>query len=130
LIGRMLYHPILWRVFGPARVPRRFIRFPVWMSLRPAQLKAAARETARMIPTALALRRRYSDLRVPVLIMAGQQDLLVMQHFHSTRLHRMLPGSELRLAGGAGHMVHHTVPDEVVAAIARAFEMSDRNMGC
>ena len=37
---------MLWRVFAPAKVPARFMRFPFWMSLRPSQLKAAARETA------------------------------------------------------------------------------------
>jgi pimeloyl-ACP methyl ester carboxylesterase len=36
------------------------------------------------------------------------------------RLHEAVPGSELRVVPGAGHMIHHTAPDEVMAAIESA----------
>ena len=36
---------------------------------------------------------------------------------HAARLREQIPGSELRLVPGAGHMVHHAVPDRVAEAV-------------
>jgi pimeloyl-ACP methyl ester carboxylesterase len=120
LLGRLMWPALLRRMFSPADVPRRFDRFPLWMSLRPMQLRAAAGESALMIPAALALRRRYRELTMPIVIMAGDEDRYVDARQQSARLHRELPQSELRLAPGAGHMVHHVAPGEVLAAIDSA----------
>lgn len=120
LIGRLIWPLMLRRIFAPAPVPARFARFPVWMALRPAQLRASAGETALMIPSALVLRHRYGELTLPVVIMAGADDRHVDVGRQSARLHRELPQSDLRLAPGVGHMVHHSVPRQVLAAIDAA----------
>ncbi len=39
---------------------------------------------------------------------------------HSARLAELIPGANLTVLENVGHMPHHTVPDEVVAAIDRA----------
>jgi pimeloyl-ACP methyl ester carboxylesterase len=117
LIGRMIWPAMLRRLFSPAPVPDAFRQFPVWMGLRPSQLRASAAETALMIPTAAALRGRYRELTMPVMLMDGAGDRHVDAHVHSEQLHRELPGSELWLVPGTGHMVHHSGPDEVMAAI-------------
>jgi pimeloyl-ACP methyl ester carboxylesterase len=49
--------------------------------------------------------------------MAGAKDRYADPHRHSVRLHRALPQSELKLISGAGHMIHHTAPRQVMAAI-------------
>jgi pimeloyl-ACP methyl ester carboxylesterase len=117
LVGRLIWPLMLKRIFSPAPVPEHFRDFPVWMGLRPSQLRASAVETALMIPTAMALTARYRELKMPVMIMDGADDRHLDAHLHSGGLHRELPGSELWLVPGAGHMVHHNVPDAVVAAI-------------
>jgi pimeloyl-ACP methyl ester carboxylesterase len=117
IIGRALWPVLLKRVFAPTPVPPQFREFPVWMSLRPSQLKASATETALMIPTAMQLARRYRALSMPVMIMDGADDRLLDAKLHSGGLHREVAHSELWLVPGAGHMVHYNVPDEVVAAI-------------
>jgi pimeloyl-ACP methyl ester carboxylesterase len=66
------------------------------------------------------MQREYRDIRVPVVIMAGTDDRYVNTGWNSVRLHRELRGSELTLAPGVGHMVHHIVPEEVMAAIDAA----------
>jgi pimeloyl-ACP methyl ester carboxylesterase len=71
-----------------------------------------------MIPAAHRLARRYRDLRVPTLIMAGQQDHLVTANHHSARLHKELPGSVLRIIPRGSHMVHHEVPDLIATALS------------
>ena len=117
LIGRLIWPLMLKRIFSPTPVPQHFRDFPAWMGLRPSQLRASAEETAMMIPTALALAAHHRELRMPVMIMDGADDRLLDAQLHSGGLHRELPQSDLWLVPGAGHMVHHSVPDEVLAAI-------------
>jgi pimeloyl-ACP methyl ester carboxylesterase len=52
-----------------------------------------------------------------VTIMAGSEDQVVDVGRHSIRLHEQIPHSELRLVPGAGHMVHHAVPEQVAEVI-------------
>jgi pimeloyl-ACP methyl ester carboxylesterase len=126
LIGRLMWPVMRKRIFAPAEPPVRFSAFPLWMTLRPSQLRASAAESALMIPAAMALRRRYHELEMPLVIMAGADDRYVKADTHSVRLHRELPRSELHLVPGAGHMVHHAVPEQVMQAIDSAEKASLR----
>jgi pimeloyl-ACP methyl ester carboxylesterase len=65
LIGRLMWPGMLKLMFGPAPVPPYFARFPVWMALRPSQLRASAEEAAALIPSVMALQRRYAELAAP-----------------------------------------------------------------
>lgn len=117
LLGRAMWPALMRRMFGPAPVTEEFSRYPVWMSLRPSQIRASAAETAMMIPAAFTLRNRYRELAMPVTIMAGADDRHVNAHWHSERLHDAIPHSYLSMTQGAGHMLHHVAPHEVIAAI-------------
>lgn len=117
LLGRLIWPGLLRTIFGPPPTPPRFKgQFPVWMALRPSQLRASAAESALMIPWAIKLRRRYHEIKMPVVIMAGSKDRFVSAK-HSARLHAAVPQSDFRLAPGMGHMVHHEAPREVRQAI-------------
>lgn len=120
LIGRLLWPGKLKLMFSPAPVPRYFGSFPVWMTLRPSQLRASAEEAALMIPAALALQRKYAELATPAVIVAGAQDRYVDHRRHSVALHARVPGSELLLSPRAGHMVHHVDPHRTLQAIEAA----------
>jgi pimeloyl-ACP methyl ester carboxylesterase len=120
LIGRLLWRPMLKVMFSPSPVPRYFDRFPTWMALRPSQLRASAEEAAIVIPSAMALQRRYTEIAVPTVIVAGTQDRYVDHERHSVKLSTMIPGSELLLSARAGHMVHHADPRRVLQALEAA----------
>lgn len=120
LIGRAIWPAMKKRIFAPSRVPLRFNAFPVWMALRPLQLRASAMETAWMIPSAMSLSQRYRELKMPVVIMAGGDDRHVNTHAQSERLHHQLPHSDLHLLPGVGHMVHHVAAQRVMQAIDMA----------
>lgn len=127
LLGRLMWPLMLKRIFAPAEVPERFRRgFPVWLSLRPSTLRASAAESAMMTLQAARLLPREKDLAVPVVIVAGEQDRLVMTGWQSRRLARRLPEAELVTVPGAGHMVHHTATPEVLAAIDAAAQRAPR----
>jgi pimeloyl-ACP methyl ester carboxylesterase len=117
LITRMLWRPLTKRVFSPQAVDTRFRELPVWMLLRPSQLRASAAETVMMVPAAVALAKRYPELKVPAVIIAGTQDRIVDVGHNAERLDERLPDSELQLQPGVGHMTHYAHPDKVVAAI-------------
>lgn len=120
LLGRLLWPVLLRVVFDPAPVPSYVERFPVWMALRPSQLRAAAQESAMVIPAAMVLSRRYAELEIAPMIVAGTRDRYVDHRAHSLRLSAALPRSELLLSPRAGHMVHHTDPRRVLQAIHAA----------
>ena len=117
IVGRLLWPAWLRILFAPAPVPRRFKPFPAWMALRPSQLRATAEDAAVLLPAAHAMAAEYRNLKVPTVIIAGAEDRYVSARAHSMRLQREVPGSELILVRGAGHMVHHVAAPHLMRAI-------------
>jgi pimeloyl-ACP methyl ester carboxylesterase len=64
-----------------------------------------------------SLAKHHSELSLPVAIMAGLGDKIVNPASHAERLGAELPGSTLTQGPGAGHMIHHIVPEQVAAII-------------
>jgi pimeloyl-ACP methyl ester carboxylesterase len=117
ILGRLLWPLLMRRIFGPAKIPAKFGAFPKEMALRPSQIRASAAETALMIPSAFAPSRRYASLKMPVVIIAGEQDRLIDIEQQSARLHQEITQSKFRRVTNAGHMVHQTATSLVVKAI-------------
>jgi pimeloyl-ACP methyl ester carboxylesterase len=103
--------------FAPAAVSDKFADFPKALALRPSQLRATAADTAMMIPGAMAISSRYGELRLPVIILAGEGDLIVHVGKHAELLARDVADAELRIVPGQGHLLHYAVPEQVVVAI-------------
>ncbi|WP_207456371.1 alpha/beta hydrolase [Azospirillum sp. SYSU D00513] len=119
LVGRALLPLTLKGMFAPLEVPARFQReFPRDFPTRPGQIRAEAQDAVTMTPGVVGMAERARDLRLPITIVAGMEDLVVGHHGHAEWFHDQLPGSTLHLVPGAGHMVHHAAPDQVVEAIA------------
>lgn len=121
--------PLLKRaMFWPARVAPRFeAEYSSAMALRPSQIRASLEDGAFMIPGALALRRRYETLTLPVVIIAGDGDRIVFKR-RSERLHDSIPGSVLQIVNGAGHMVHHLAARQVAQAVESVAEAACRHV--
>ena len=110
-------------MFSPVPVPERFAKgFPHGMPIRPSQIRAEAQDTATMGSAVAAMQRRYRELRMPVVIMAGTMDRIVDHRKHAVRLHQEIAQSALRLVPGVGHMLHYAVPEQVVDAIEASFD--------
>ncbi|OWK29930.1 2-hydroxymuconate semialdehyde hydrolase [Sphingomonas mucosissima] len=103
--------------FAPAPVSPKFADFPKALALRPSQIHASSADAALMVPSALAVSRRYGELTLPVIIMAGRGDLIVHIDKHAERLVGDIKEAELRIVPDQGHMLHYAVPEQVVAAI-------------
>jgi pimeloyl-ACP methyl ester carboxylesterase len=107
--------------FAPAQISEKFASFPKAMALRPSQVRATAADTAMMIPGAIALSKRYGELDLPVIIMAGRGDLIAHVGKHGEKLVGEVKGAELRIVPEQGHLFHYKVPEQVVTAIADAW---------
>jgi pimeloyl-ACP methyl ester carboxylesterase len=107
----------LRKLFAPRCVPGNFKnRFPASLTFRPKQLRAAAEESAFLIPEAARLQSRYSSIRCPVHIFHGTGDQLIEAE-QARRLHRVLSRSDLHLINDAGHMVTYADGEGIAQAI-------------
>src|SRR5256714_3392300 len=93
------------KLFAPRSIPETFTNaFPGSLTLRPKQLRAAAEESAFLLPTAAQFQSRYPSIRCPVRIFHGTGDQ-VIEPEQARRLHQVLSSSDLHLVEDAGHMV-------------------------
>ena len=118
LLGAATLPLVIKGMFAPLPVPARFQEgFPHGMAVRPSQIRAEAQDGATMAYGAAAMRDRYRELDMPVVVMAGAEDRVVDVGRHAVRLREEIPRSDLRLVPGAGHMVHHAVPGQVAEVV-------------
>ena len=117
LVSRLMWPLMMLEIFGPRSVPNKFAGFPKEMALRPSQIRASAAESAMMIPDAFRFRQEYSKLKMPVAIIAGENDRLIDIDEQSARLHKDIPQSTFSRVSETGHMVHQTATNVVMNAI-------------
>jgi pimeloyl-ACP methyl ester carboxylesterase len=122
IVSRVMWPLLMAKIFGPRSVPKKFEGFPKEMALRPSQIRASAAESALMIPDAFHFRDEYANLKMPVVIVAGDEDRLVDIDAQSTRLHRDVPQSRFHRVPGTGHMIHQTATGVVMSAINEVAE--------
>jgi pimeloyl-ACP methyl ester carboxylesterase len=110
------------KLFAPRSIPRDFkTRFPASLTLRPKQLRAAAEESAFLIPMAAKFQSHYPGIQCPVHIFHGAGDQIIEPE-QARYLHRALPASVLHLVEDAGHMVTYAdgaAMTEAVETVAR-----------
>jgi pimeloyl-ACP methyl ester carboxylesterase len=117
IISRLMWPLMTAKIFGPKSAPAKFQQFPKEMALRPSQIRASAAESALMIPDAIHFENKYADLKMPVVIIVGQDDRLIDSDTQSARLHSDVSQSAFHCVPKNGHMVHQTATGDVMAAI-------------
>jgi pimeloyl-ACP methyl ester carboxylesterase len=127
IVSRLMWPLLMSKIFGPRSMPKKFEGFPKEMALRPSQIRASAAESALMIPDAFQFRDKYADLKMPVVIVAGEEDRLVDIDAQSTRLHRDISQSGFHRVPGTGHMIHQTATGVVMSAIDQVATANNRS---
>ena len=118
-VRRLMAPDTMRRVFAPCAVPERFKKtYPMPRAMRLSQMMVVDAEAAMLVDASKALCRLYQQLTVPVCLVAGCDDRIVDTDRQSLRLHRELGTSTFHRVPGCGHMVHHSAPEQVLAAIA------------
>ena len=118
VLGRAIAWPLIRRTFSPADLPPRFRAcFPVEMTLRPSQIRASAQEALTMVGAAAAISRRYRELDLPIVLLAGAGDRIVSVRKQAVRFQQEVRHTELHVLPGLGHMLHHAAPQRVLQAV-------------
>jgi pimeloyl-ACP methyl ester carboxylesterase len=117
IMSRLMWPLMMAKIFGPRSAPAKFDQFPKEMALRPSQIRASAAESALMIPDAFHFEDKYAGLKMPVVIIAGEDDRLIDIDKQSARLHSNVSQSAFHHVPKNGHMIHQTATGEVMAAI-------------
>jgi pimeloyl-ACP methyl ester carboxylesterase len=120
IAARLMWPAMLRKMFGPSQAPEKFASFPMEMTVRPSQMRAAAAEASMMVPSAFVASKGYGGLQTPTVIIAGEGDRLIDIDEQSARLHDELKQSSLRRVAGAGHMIHQSATSDVMAAVDEA----------
>ena len=108
---------IIRKLFAPRPIPEPFKNeFPASLALRPKQLKAAAEESAFLIPITAQLQSQYATITCPVHILHGRDDQ-VIEPEQSRRLHKAIGQSVLQIINEGGHMITHAEPHGIAQVI-------------
>ena len=117
IVSRVMWPLLMAKIFGPQSVPKKFDGFPKELAVRPSQIRASAAESALMIPDAFTFQDQYTALKMPISIVAGEDDRLVDIDEQSSRLHADVVQSTFHRIPGTGHMVNQTATGSVMSAI-------------
>jgi pimeloyl-ACP methyl ester carboxylesterase len=118
-LGTALLDGLASAAFAPSPVPQSYGTAGLPLALRPASYLANAQDINTLKPFLLEQSARYPTLKPPIVILHGDADSVVGLEIHSRALARAAPDVTLEVFPGAGHPLHHTATDRVVAAIDR-----------
>jgi pimeloyl-ACP methyl ester carboxylesterase len=125
LFGAWIVREDLQKAFAPDAVPKHYLRHVLSEWTRPKKVKWYSVDDALLTESLPKFASRYSDIRVPVVIVTGDSDLIVPAKENAHRLYEALPHAELIVLEKTGHQIPFTRPDAVVDAIDRVAAKAD-----
>jgi pimeloyl-ACP methyl ester carboxylesterase len=126
-IGEFLMVPTTALVFFPQDAPDDYVqRAAIPLVLRPQNFRANAQDVAGLHAFVTAQAPRYSLIKAPTIVIAGDRDTVVSPEIHARALAAMLPSSKLITLDGVGHMPHHVGKATVYEAIEEVTKLPGR----
>lgn len=108
-------------IFAPDPVPDGYGDYiGTGLSLRRDSLESNTRQVNALEDYLTRMQPRYAALTLPIEIVHGDADKIVLLDLHSRRMADEVESARLTILPGAGHMPHHSHTDAVIAAIRRA----------
>jgi len=127
-LGMLLIDSSARSVFTPQDMPDGYVKnIAASLVLRPSTFIANAFDVTQLSGHLVEQSKRYGEIRVPTVIVTGDQDRTVSPNIHAEKIAAMVPGAELVIVPGIGHMVHHLAPDVVIAAVERVAERAQKS---
>jgi pimeloyl-ACP methyl ester carboxylesterase len=117
LLGAWLVRTDLAKAFAPDKVPKDYLRHTLAEWTQPKKVKWYSVDDALLNSSLPAFTSRYSELQLPVAIVAGDTDQIVPATENAHRLHKALTHSTLRVLPQTGHQIPFTQPQAVIDAI-------------
>jgi pimeloyl-ACP methyl ester carboxylesterase len=117
-IGLLLFRSAARKSFAPQPVPPGFLKKAfIPLVLRPAAFHANSRDIAVLHDAVTRQSARYGEIRLPAIVMGGDQDEIVWTDLHSRSFARDVAGAELIVLPGVGHLPQYARPERVLSAI-------------
>ena len=106
------------KTFWPQAAPEGIVKKGfIPLAFRPRAYEANMQDFAVMYHAVLRQSARYKDIGLPVTVVAGDRDEIVWTDLHSLSFAREVPGAELILMPGIGHMPQYADQTTVLDAI-------------
>lgn len=123
LIGASVVRGELKKAFSPDPVPKNYLKSVLSEWTKPSKVRAYALDDDLFNPSVKKFSPRYTEIEVPVSILAGDADLIVPEK-DAVRLHEALPKSRLVVLPRTGHQIPFTHPQSVIDEIERVQRLS------
>jgi pimeloyl-ACP methyl ester carboxylesterase len=107
----------LERAFYPQPAPEKYLKIATSTWLGCKQLRAYLEDEWSLNASLRRMSKRYGELRMPVVIVTGDQDQIVSPKENAYRLKEVIPQAQLVELKGAGHEIPLTMPDSVYGAL-------------
>ena len=111
-------------MFAPAEVPPRWRdSFPYDLVANADHLVREGEDAAAILPLSPFGTLDFTKIAAPTHILTGTSDRVVQDETQAKALGRLLPQGRITEIEGAGHMLHHSHPDPILAAIAETISL-------
>lgn len=106
------------KTFAPQAAPPEFMEKAfIPLVFRPTALYANARDAAALYEAVARQSARYREIGIPTVVIGGELDEIVWTDLHALSFARDVPGAELIVLPGVGHMPQYAHTDLVVSKI-------------
>ena len=110
-------------VFGPQKWPADYVVEGGGMAgLRPSHFFATASDTVAIEHDLARIEARYGEISLPAGILFGSADRVLDHEKHGAPMQKHIPGLDLEILEGIGHMPQFVARDRVAAFIRRIAE--------
>jgi pimeloyl-ACP methyl ester carboxylesterase len=117
LMGDKRLRHNLERAFYPQPVPENYLRMATSNWLGRKRLRAYLEDEWSLNASLRRMSKHYGELRMPVVIVTGDQDQIVSPKENAYRLKERIPQAQLVELKGVGHEIPLTRPDSVYSAL-------------
>jgi pimeloyl-ACP methyl ester carboxylesterase len=129
IVGRRILKKVLARAFFPQTLPDNYLKIATSSWLGRKQLKAYLEDEWALNDSLKKMSKRYSEIRIPVVIVTGDQDKIVSPKENAYRLQAAIPQSRLIELTETGHQIPQTHPESIYVALTLISPPSVRSVG-
>jgi pimeloyl-ACP methyl ester carboxylesterase len=129
LFGKSILKKELNKAFYPDSVPEDYLQYAASSWLHHKQVRATLEDEWGLNKDLETTSKHYSEIRIPVVIVTGDQDKVVSAKDNAYRLKTSIAQSQLIELKNTGHQVPQTHPESIYNAINLTSKTSARTRG-
>ena len=117
-------------IFGPQPPDDDYlIKGGGWVGLRPSHFYGAVSDFTAIEQDMPTLEKRYGEISMPAGILFGTEDRVLGYERHGLGMEGAIPGLEIEILHGVGHMPHYVAAEKVAAFIKRIADRAFSSRG-